>query len=88
MASQSHYNSFMFYVYILELSNNTYYVGSTSDLKSRFNKHKEGGVPSTKKYRPHKLVWYCCFRDKKKAALFEDYLKTASGKALRNKRFL
>jgi len=78
----------MHYVYVLVMSNNQYYVGSTTDLKKRIEKHNEGGVPSTAKYRPLKLVWYSAFFDLKKATDFEDYLKTASGKAFRNKRFL
>ncbi len=78
----------MHYVYILRLSNNTYYVGLTKNLEQRIKKHNEGGVPSTAKYGPQQLVWYSVFTNKEKAIAFEKYLKTASGKAFRNKRFL
>ncbi|MDI6892204.1 MAG: GIY-YIG nuclease family protein [Actinomycetota bacterium] len=78
----------MYYVYILKLSNGIFYVGSTRDLKLRIQKHSEGGIPSTAKYRPHRLVWYSAFSDREKAILFEKYLKTASGKAFRNKRLV
>ncbi|HBG81246.1 TPA: excinuclease ABC subunit C [candidate division CPR2 bacterium] len=78
----------MYYVYLLKLSNDDFYAGSTKDLKSRFEKHKSGEVPHTAKFRPHRLVWYAAFETKEKAAQFEDYLKTGSGKALRNKRLV
>ena len=78
----------MYYVYILELSNKDYYAGSTQNLCSRIEKHKNGEVHHTAKFRPHKLVWYCSFEKKERAAEFEDYLKTGSGKAFRNKRLI
>jgi predicted GIY-YIG superfamily endonuclease len=78
----------MYYVYVLELSNKDYYAGSTKDLTKRVKKHQNGEVPHTSKFRPLKLVWYSAFNSKEKAVGFEDYLKTGSGKAFRNKRFI
>lgn len=78
----------MHYVYVLIMSNKQYYVGSTTDLKKRVLKHNEGGVPSTAKFRPVSLVWYAGFSDRKRSIEFEDYLKTASGKAFRNKHLV
>jgi len=78
----------MHYVYLLKLSNNAYYVGQTKDLKLRLAEHNRGKVFSTVKHKPQTLVWYCAFKNKKKALDFEKYLKTASGKAFRNKRFI
>jgi predicted GIY-YIG superfamily endonuclease len=81
----------MYYAYILKLSNNKYYVGSTSNLsnlKNRMKKHEKGSVPSTSKYSPQELVWYSAFKNKEKALQFEKYLKTASGKVFRNKRLI
>jgi len=78
----------MYYVYVLELSNKDYYAGSTKDLAKRFKKHQHGEVPHTSKHRPLKLVWYSAFSAKEKAIEFEDYLKTSSGKAFRNKRLI
>lgn len=75
------YNKHMFYVYLIKLSNNDFYVGSTKDLKKRLEKHKNGEVPHTSKFRPHKLVWYAGFSGVDKAAKFEKYLKSSSGKA-------
>lgn len=70
------------------MSSNQYYVGSTTNLKNRVIKHNEGGVSSTAKYRPVKLIWYSGFSSRNKSVEFEDYLKTASGKAFRNKHFI
>ncbi|MFA4996111.1 MAG: GIY-YIG nuclease family protein [Patescibacteria group bacterium] len=78
----------MYYTYLLELSNNTFYAGSTKDLSARFGKHQSGGVPHTSKFRPVKVAWYAAFETKELAARFEDYLKSSSGKAFRNKHLL
>jgi len=78
----------MYYSYLLKLSNNDYYAGSTSDLESRLKNHQAGRVPHTAKFRPVKLVWYATFRTMKLAAKFEKYLKSSSGKAFRNKRLI
>ncbi len=78
----------MHYVYILELSNNSYYVGQTSDLKKRIKDHNKGNTNYTKKYLPVKLHFYCAFKSKKKAIEFEKYLKSGSGKAFKKKRLI
>ncbi|PJC32604.1 hypothetical protein CO049_02420 [Candidatus Roizmanbacteria bacterium CG_4_9_14_0_2_um_filter_36_12] len=78
----------MFYTYILQLSDKTFYVGYSSDLKSRIKAHNEGSVSSTKNLRPVKLVYYSAFSSQKKATDFEKYLKTSSGFAFRNKRLI
>ncbi|HUV72425.1 MAG TPA: GIY-YIG nuclease family protein [Clostridia bacterium] len=78
----------MFYVYILQLSDNSYYVGYSSDLKQRIKIHNEGSVDSTKNLRPLRLVYYSAFVSKEKAINFEKYLKTSSGFAFRNKRLI
>lgn len=78
----------MCYVYILELSDGSFYTGYTSNLKKRLEKHNKGGVASTKNKKPAKIVWYCAFSNKDKAIKFEKYLKTASGIAIRNKHLI
>lgn len=78
----------MYYVYLLKLSNDDYYAGSTQDLKQRVADHQEGKNISTKQFRPVKLIYYCAFTTKTQAIKFEMYLKTGSGKAFRNKHFL
>ncbi len=76
------------YVYILETLSPSggFYVGLTDDLAARLAKHNEGGVPHTAKLRPWRVKLAIAFRDRNRAAAFEKYLKTASGRAFTKKR--
>lgn len=78
----------MYYVYLLKLNDNSYYTGSTKDVKKRFAKHNKGDVLATKGKRPLKLIFYCGFPTKKRALEFEQYLKSGSGQAFRNKHLI
>lgn len=78
----------MFYTYILQLSNNKYYVGHTSNLKQRFEYHSKGRVTATKAFRPMKLTFYAAFLTEELSIKFEHYLKSSSGFAFRNKRLV
>ena len=78
----------MFYVYILQLKDNSYYHGYSNDLKQRLKTHQQGTVSSTKNFRPVKLVFYAAFSSQEKAIKFEKYLKTGSGFAFRNKHLI
>lgn len=78
----------MYYAYIIQLRDHTYYHGSATDLKERLKNHENGTVESTKNLRPIKLVFYAAFSSKLKALQFEKYLKTTSGWAFRNKRLI
>jgi putative endonuclease len=78
----------MFYVYFLELSNTDIYVGSTNNLKHRFNLHNQGYVKSTKRYLPAKLKSYVAVETEAIARSLEIYFKSGSGKAVALKRFL
>ena len=69
-----------YYVYILLLSNNKLYTGSTSNLIERVDKHKNGYVISTKNKRPIKLIHYEAYMNKRDALRREKYLKTTEGK--------
>jgi len=75
----------MYYVYLLKLSNDEVYTGSTRNLKTRIIDHQEGKNISTKPFRPIKLIYYCAFLNKAQALQFELYLKSGSGKAFRNR---
>jgi predicted GIY-YIG superfamily endonuclease len=70
----------MQYVYILLCSDGETYVGCSSDLKDRFQRHKYGYVLATKSRLPVKLVFYCAFVNKFKAFEFENYLKAGNGR--------
>lgn len=78
----------MHYVYILRRNDGSTYTGCTHDLKERFHRHINGQVPATKPFLPVELIFYCAFKDKYKAFEFEKYLKSGSGRAFMNKRFL
>jgi predicted GIY-YIG superfamily endonuclease len=75
------------YVYLIQSINNAdqRYVGITSDLQQRLKDHNSGKSPHTSKYMPWKIVTVVRFSDDKRAADFEHYLKSASGKAFANK---
>ncbi|HLB32555.1 MAG TPA: GIY-YIG nuclease family protein [Patescibacteria group bacterium] len=71
----------MYYVYVLESQrDNKLYIGSTPDLKKRFDKHRRGKVFSTKGRLPLKLIFYECYLEKEDALRREKYFKTNSGK--------
>lgn len=78
----------MYYAYILQLKDGSYYHGYSDNLKSRLKAHQQGIVLSTKNLRPVKLVSYAAFLSKSKAVAFEKYLKSSSGFAFRNKSLI
>ena len=75
-----HHNYLMYYVYIIALSNNTLYTGSTDDMRRRIKEHDGGKVNSTKHKRPLHLIHYEAYLLKSDAARREKYLKTTEGK--------
>ncbi len=78
----------MKYVYILQSQADTerYYTGFTNDLKARLSKHNAGAVTHTAKYRPWRIKTYIAFTDEDRAASFEKYLKSGSGRAFAKAR--
>jgi putative endonuclease len=77
-----------FYVYILQSVQmpERFYVGLTEDLKLRLARHNAGAVPHTSKFGPWRIKTAVAFTDQKRAAEFEKYLKSASGRAFAKKR--
>ena len=71
------------YVYILEsqLGGEHFYVGLTQDLSSRLAKHNAGEVPHTSKFKPWRIKTAVAFTEPDRAAAFERYLKSGSGRA-------
>ena len=76
------------YVYILASTGvaGRFYVGLTDDLSARLTKHNKGDIPHTAKYRPWQIKSAVAFRDRPRAAAFEVYLKSPSGRAFAKKR--
>lgn len=73
----------MFYVYMLKSKlYNQFYVGSTKDLKKRFQDHNDGEEISTKRYKPWFLLYYEAYISEKLARVREQRLKH-NGNALR-----
>jgi putative endonuclease len=70
-----------YYVYILQsLKDNSLYIGYTSDLRKRVEKHNAGESKSTKPFRPYKLIFYEAFLEKIDAKNREEYLKGGYGR--------
>ena len=67
----------IFYVYLLECSDNTYYTGITSDLETRVESHQSGKHQDsyTASRRPVELVFYCEFTEAAKAIETEKQIK-------------
>jgi predicted GIY-YIG superfamily endonuclease len=76
------------YVYILESKTTPghFYVGLTDELGARLAKHNAGGVPHTARWKPWRIKSAIAFTDRERAAAFETYLKTGSGRAFSKKR--
>ena len=75
-------------VYILKCANGQYYTGFSANLEQRLRAHIKGEVHFTKDKLPFDLVHVSFFTNKQRAYDFERYLKSGSGIAFRNKRFL
>jgi putative endonuclease len=78
----------MYYVYLLRSENdNSFYIGSTKDLKKRFDQHNNGQSIATKSNIPWVLVYYEAFLTKALALERERKLKHhGKGLAILKKR--
>ena len=71
----------MYFVYVLQgRKNGKLYTGFTKDLKTRYRKHKLGGVHTTKRMGEIDLIYYEAFKAESDARRREKYLKTSKGK--------
>ena len=79
----------MKYVYLIQSISHPEqrYTGLTSDVEKRLAAHNAGQSSHTAKFRPWQLVGYSAFADHDKAAAFERYLKSGSGRAFAAKHF-
>ena len=77
----------MYYVYILlSEKDKKLYIGYSSDLRKRIEKHLKGQVEITKNRLPLKLVYYEAFFDEKAAREQELFYKTGQGRRVLDKR--
>jgi putative endonuclease len=69
----------MHYTYLIKsIKEKWVYVGSTSDLVKRIEKHNKGLVKSTKYYKPFNLVYYEAYRTLSQARKREFEIKNNS----------
>jgi putative endonuclease len=85
MEADSQFN----YVYILVSRSHPdrHYTGCTTDLAERLAAHNTGRCPHTSKFVPWQIETAIAFRCPEKAAAFERYLKSGSGRAFATKHF-
>jgi predicted GIY-YIG superfamily endonuclease len=71
------------WVYILKNRESPprYYTGLTSNVARRLAEHNSDGLHRTCRYRPWSIDVVIEFADEKRAAAFEQYLKSGSGVA-------
>jgi len=76
------------YVYILQSIgfSEHFYVGLTDNLRDRLKRHNAGELIHTSKFRPWRIKTAIAFTDRERAAAFERYLKSSSGRAFAKKR--
>lgn len=78
----SAYETHFRYIYILESLQvaGAHYTGLTDDLRKRLAKHNSGEVSHTSKFNPCRIETAIAFSNPAKAAAFEHYLKSGSGR--------
>jgi len=64
-----------------------YYSGLTDDPDHRLDEHNLGFSRSTRGYRPWRLVVSLEFTNPEAARIFEQYLKSGSGRAFSKRHF-
>ncbi|HNA33222.1 MAG TPA: GIY-YIG nuclease family protein [Flavobacteriales bacterium] len=80
--------TFSHHVYILLCAEGLYYVGCTSDLDARMERHGQGAMHYTRDKLPVRCVAAFSFPDKYKAFAFEKYLKSGSGRAFMSRHLI
>jgi len=72
----------MYYTYVLmSVKNNRLYVGSTNNLRRRFDEHNKGiGGKYTRDNRPYKLIFYEAFLSEEDSIRQELFYKSGYGK--------
>lgn len=71
----------MYWIYVLKSQKDKKrYIGYTSNLEKRIEKHKKGQVSSTKFRRPLELIYSETFTVKEDALRREKFLKSGKGR--------
>ena len=65
----------MYYVYVIENSNNELYFGRTNDLKRRLSEHNSGATFTTAKGTDWQLIYYEAYRTEASAKRREKRIK-------------
>lgn len=77
----------MFYVYVLSSKKDgKIYIGSTSNLRTRLKKHKDGLVKSTQHRRPLEFTYCEVYKNERIARRRERQLKSGKAHAALKKR--
>ena len=67
----------MFFIYVLQSEQTgQYYIGSTRDVSVRLAQHNAGRTPSTKRYRPWRLVYTEAYGNLREARQREQKVKS------------
>lgn len=69
-----------FFVYVLELNDNSLYIGFTQNFTNRLFEHQNGNVRSTKFKLPCRLIYAEQYLNKLDALRREKFLKGGSGR--------
>jgi len=72
----------VWYVYILELSNGKYYIGSTRNYNERLERHRIWWVQSTSKYLPFELRICKQYKSYAEAYAIERKLKNSKSRKI------
>ena len=77
------------FVYILQSESHPtrFYTGLTSNVRERLAAHNRGESSHTAKYLPWKALVVIAFSSERRAAAFEQYLKSGSGTAFAVRHF-
>ena len=71
----------MHYVYVIRsMRDDGFYIGYTSNLRTRLRQHSEGNSFATSYRGPWKLIYYEAYRDQADALGRERYLKSGAGR--------
>ena len=70
------------FVYVLQLTNGQYYIGSTNDIERRFVDHKTGHTVTTKRIPVENILFKREYLTKKEARKIEMFLKKQKSRAV------